>query len=453
MRLWDIFPDIVGTIFWEKYHEAMQEQIPVAFDNYYAPYDVWTSVRAFPSKEGLTIIVHDITDRMRAEEDKRMLESQLIQAQKMESIGTLAGGIAHDFNNILSAIMGYSELALEDVSDPEKAKSEIREVVKAADRAKNLVSQILTFSRKTQTQYSPLELPPLIKESLKMLRSVIPSTIEIRQDLINSGLVMLDSTQINQIIMNLCTNAAHAMDKAGGVLEVSLKKVTMKESQEHGLEFQPGSYLRLTIKDTGHGMPSEVVERIFEPYYTTKEIGRGTGLGLSVVLGIVESHGGSITCKSDPGKGTTFNVYLPELEIGIQEIEKHEEKLSLKGTEHILFVDDEPVLVTLAEKMLTKLGYNVVTRASSTEALELFQKDPDKYDLVITDMTMPGMTGDRLAQKFMEIRHDIPIILCSGYSEHISEKKAKKIGIRAFVMKPLEMKVLAKTIRKVLDGG
>jgi PAS domain S-box-containing protein len=393
----------------------------------------------------------DITERKRAEEQSKTIRTQLVQAQKMESIGTLAGGIAHDFNNILSAIIGYSELAMEDVSDPQKAKREIKEVLKAADRAKELAKHILTFSRKADVEYSPLSLRTVVKDTIKMLRSVIPTTIDIQQDLTDSGLIMSNPTQINQILMNLSTNASHAMDKTGGVLKISLKKVNInKDSEAHELNLHPGNYLILSVSDTGHGIPSEILERIFEPYFTTKDMGRGTGLGLSVVHGIVISHGGNIICKSTPGKGTSFEIYLPEIESMKEVVTHEEEEPTPTGTEHILFIDDESVLVNLAEKMLIKLGYTIETRTSSSEALELFQKDPDKYDLIITDMTMPGMTGDRLAQKYMEIRPDIPIILCSGYSEHISKEKAKNIGIREFVMKPLEMKALAKTIRKVL---
>jgi PAS domain S-box-containing protein len=400
---------------------------------------------------GAYAIYRDITERKLAEEERLRLEAQLMQAQKMEAIGTLAGGIAHDFNNILSAILGYSELALDDVLEPEKVKSEIKEVIKSTERAKDLVKQILTFSRKTEPTYSPLEFPSLVKESLKMLRSVIPTTIEFNQNIIKSGLVMSDPTQIYQLMMNLCTNAVYAMDKTGGVLSVSLKKVAIDTATASDLDLSPGPYLRLTISDTGHGMIPATKERIFEPYYTTKVIGRGTGLGLSVVHGIVNSHRGVITCESEPGEGTTFDVYLPEIEIGTVEAESRNGEPLQTGTECILFIDDEPALVDLAKKILIKLGYDVVTKTSSVEALELFQENPKKYDLVISDMTMPGMTGDKLLLKIMEIRHDIPIILCTGYSEHVSEEEAKRIGIREYVMKPLKMKDLAKTIRKVLD--
>jgi signal transduction histidine kinase len=415
-------------------------------------------ISAIRDHEGKLVGIHgvsrDITERKRAEEEKKGLEAQLAQAQKLESIGTLAGGIAHDFNNILSAIIGYTELAMDDVSDPKKARSNLKEVLKAGDRAKNLVHQILAFSRQTETKHSPLALQTIIKETIKMMRSVIPATIEIRQNFIDSGIVMSDATQIHQIMMNLCTNAVHAMDKTGGVLEVSLKRVSVNGDAEiHNLDLSPGSYLRLSVSDNGQGMTPEVMARIFDPYFTTKEVGRGTGLGLSVVHGIVKSHGGVITCKSTPGEGTIFDVYLPEIDTGKEKLEPLEKESLPTGTERILFVDDEPVLIDLTKKRLENLGYTVITRTSSIEALELFRNNPDKFDLVITDMTMPAMTGDKLTQKMMEIRQDIPIILCTGYSELISEEKAKKIGVKEFIMKPIVIEELAKTIRDVLNVG
>jgi PAS domain S-box-containing protein len=402
---------------------------------------------------GIHGVSRDITERKQAEEEKKKLEAQLGQAQKLESIGTLAGGIAHDFNNILAAIIGYTELAMNDISEPIKAGGELKEVLKAGDRAKSLVSQILAFSRQTETKHSPLTLQPIIKESIKMMRSVIPTTIEIRQNLVDSGLVMSDPTQINQIIMNLCTNAVHAMDWTGGVLEVSLKRVSINgDEKTPDLDLPPGHYLKLSVSDTGQGMTPEVMARIFDPYFTTKEVGRGTGLGLSVVHGIVKSHGGVITCRSTYGEGSVFDIYLPEIDTKDESSNPHLERGPLPtGTESILFVDDEPVLIELAKKMIENLGYTVLTRTSSIEALELFRNNPSKFDLVITDMTMPAMTGDKLAQRMMEIRQDIPIILCTGYSEYITEERAKRIGIREFVMKPLVVKELSKTIRKVLD--
>jgi CheY-like chemotaxis protein len=263
---------------------------------------------------------------------------------------------------------------------------------------------------------------------------------------------MSNPTQIHQIVMNLCTNAAHAMEEAGGVVEVGLKRVDLDSDTARDLDLSPGPFLRLSVSDTGHGIPPEIAERIFEPYFTTKDKGRGTGLGLSVVHGIVKSHQGAVVCRSAPGAGTSFQVYLPEIESEGAPPHPPEQKDRPGGTERILFVDDEPVLTELVQKMLGNLGYQVVTRTSSLEALDLFRKDPSRFDLVVTDMTMPVMTGDKLAVKLMEIRPDIPVILCSGFSEAVSEEYAKGIGIREFVMKPLETRNLAGIIRRVLDS-
>jgi PAS domain S-box-containing protein len=457
---YDYFPRKEADIFWAKDevvftsgHENINEEtITDAKGNVHI---IITKKTLFTDDRGeqfLVGVIRDITKQKHSEEEKERLKTQLTQAQKMESIGTLAGGIAHDFNNILSAIIGFSELAKCNISDPLKAKSDLEEVLKASDRAKNLVHQILTFSRKTENVYSPLSFPPLIKESLKMLRSGIPTTIEIRQNLIDSGLVMSDPTHIHQLVMNLCINAAHAMDEPGGVLSVSLKKVDLDATMAWRLEVSPGPYLQLTVNDNGQGMSTEVMNRIFEPYFTTKELGRGTGLGLSVVHGIVKSHGGAIACRSKLREGTTFDVYLPELEQKVEDRQVLDEEPMPGGTEKILFIDDEQVLISLAEKMLGTLGYEVITKTNCFDALSFFRDNSDTIDLVITDMTMPAMTGDKLAQNLMSIRHDIPVILCTGYSEHITGDRAKSIGIREFIMKPLEMKALARAIRKVLDG-
>jgi len=399
-------------------------------------------------------IIHDVTERKNAEEEKKRLEIQLAQVQKMEAIGTLAGGIAHDFNNILLAVMGYAQLALEDIATPGKAGRYIMEVLKAGDRARDLVNQILTFSRKTETVSLPLDLRSALQESLKMIRAIIPSSIEIRQDLADTGLIKSNNIQIQQIMMNLCTNAAHAMDEKGGILSIGLRKERVADTAEAAnLGLIPGNYLRLSVSDTGHGMTTETMQRIFEPYFTTKEAGRGTGLGLSVVHGIVKSHSGAIHCTSEPGRGTTFDIFLPEAVCGEKEEPLPREGAMPTGTERILFVDDEPVLAELASEMLNKLGYRVTVRTSSVEALDLFVRDPEAYDLVITDMTMPGMTGDKLAQQVIMARKDIPVILCTGYSDHMSEEKAKKMGIREFIMKPFEMKDFAAKVRRVLDTG
>ncbi len=395
----------------------------------------------------------DITERKQAEEERKKLEALLIQSHKMEALGTLAGGIAHDFNNILSAIIAYAERGMLGVSDLEKVRKNIDEILKVSNRARELVKQILAFSRRTKHEFVQLKLDATIKDSLKMLSALLPKSIEIRQNFLASGRVMADSTQIHQVMMNLCSNAAQAIGDKSGLLEIILNKCEIHEGSESlTLGLPPGPYLRLSIIDSGHGMPADILERIFDPYFTTKEKGRGTGLGLSVVHGIVKSHKGTITCKSLPGEGTTFEIYLPEIEFKKEAVTSRAETPSLNGTERILFIDDEQILVKATKERLRYLGYRVVTRTSSIEALDHFQKHPDQFDLVITDIIMPVMTGDKLAQEFMKIRPDIPIILCTGYSEHMTEEKAKELGIREFLMKPFEIEDLAKTIRKVLDG-
>lgn len=398
------------------------------------------------------VVMTDITDFKRIEEEKKRLEIQLAQDQKMESMGTFAGGIAHDFNNILAIIMGYAELA-GIVSDPDKIHQYIEGVLNASKRAKSLVSQILSFSRYDEKIYAPLILSYAVRESLNLLRSIIPASIEISMNLQSSAMVKADPTEIHQIMMNLCSNATYAMSETGGVLGVNLENVQVDEvAASLNPVLMPGSYLRLTVSDTGRGMTHEVMERIFEPYFTTKGLRSGTGLGLSVVHGIVKKYNGSIICRSIPGTGTTFEIYLPQVESKEDAVITPEEDMVIPtGSEKILFIDDEPALVDIVKKTLVNLGYKVTSTTSSRKALELFKKIPDKFDLVITDMTMPDMTGDKLAQRIMEVRHGMPVILCTGYSENITEQKAKGIGIRGFIMKPFEMRVLAKTIRKVLD--
>ncbi|MBW1722153.1 MAG: response regulator [Deltaproteobacteria bacterium] len=386
----------------------------------------------------------DVTERKR-------LEIQLRQAQKMEAIGTLAGGIAHDFNNILSGVIGYAELALEEVERGTTLEKDIRRVLEAGTRAKDLVNQILAFSRQREQELRPMQIGPVIKEALKLLRASIPSTIDIRQDIRGDPLVMADPTQIHQILMNLCTNACHAMEEGGGVLEVGLKEVYLDRNfTSRHPEIAPGSYLQLTVKDTGSGIPPEIMDRIFDPFFTTKGEAKGTGMGLSVVHGIVKAHGGTITAYSEHGRGSTFHVFLPVVdESGT--IERGTDQPLQTGTERILFVDDEEFQVDLGKQMLERLGYKVTVRTSSVEALKLFRSNPYDFDLVITDMTMPGMTGDVLARELIAERPDIPVILCTGFSTQITEEKALEMGIRAFVMKPIIMSEISHTIRRVLE--
>ncbi len=389
--------------------------------------------------------------RKRAEEEKKKLEAQLLQAQKIQAIGTLAGGIAHDFNNILYALMVYADLALDDAPEGSLLRSNLQEVIKAGDRAKNLVEQILTFSRQTEHELRPVQIKLIARESLKLLRASLPTTIEMRQNIQSDSMALADPIRVHRVLMNLCTNAAHAMREEGGTLEVSLADVEFgSDFAARHPDITPGPHLRLTVSDTGHGMTFDVGERIFDPFFTTKGPDEGAGMGLSVVHGIVKGLGGTITVYSEVGKGSTFQVYLPLVEDELKP-ETETGKPPTSGDEHILFIDDEQVLANMGKQMLERLGYEVVSRPSSIEALELFRAQPDRFDLVITDMTMPGMTGKKLAEELMKIRPDIPIILCTGYSKDISEEQAKEMGIKAFAMKPLARRDLADTIRKVLD--
>jgi len=382
---------------------------------------------------------------------QKKLETQLKQAQKMEAIGTLAGGIAHDFNNILSSVIGYTELALDNEKRGSFQYNNLQEVLSAGNRAKDLVKQILTFSRQADQKQKPIQVKPLVKEALRMLRASIPSTVEIEQYVQSDALVMGDPTQIHQILMNLCTNAAHAMEDKGGLLTVSLLDAELDSDfiSRHP-DLKPGPHIKLTVTDTGHGISPDVMEKIFDPFFTTKEKGKGTGLGLSVVHGIVLSHGGDIYLYSEPGKGSTFEVCLPVIESRFKPKERAERPIPT-GNERILYIDDEPVITNLGKRILESLGYGVVARNSCIEALELFKEKKDHFDIVITDMTMPHMTGEKLAEKLMQIRPDIPVILCTGFSFMIDEQKALNMGIRAFISKPMLKQEIAETIRKVLD--
>ena len=420
------------------------------------PVETTTSTIFLPdgSVKGYVAIIRDIRERKRAEEEREKLQAQLQQAQKMEAIGTLAGGIAHDFNNILMAIIGHAELAETKLAADSDAIDNLNHVKNAGNRARRLIQQILAFSRMGEEERIPLSLTPLVKEALKFLKSTLPTSVEIREHIEKDpGVIEADATKVHQIVMNLCTNAAHAMREEGGTLDVKLTRVEVDRQtalQYHQLPIGP--HVRLTVTDTGCGMDSETLDHIFDPYFTTKEVGEGTGLGLTVVHGIVSTHGGAITVESEPGKGTTIHVYFPIIE----KDEKLQEKLEgplPTGNERILFVDDEQVIVDLAEEMLKQLGYDVVTKKSSVEALELFRADPGRFDLVITDMTMPKMTGDQLAWEVLKDRPNMPIILCTGFSPKISMEKSKEIGIKAFVMKPLVRRDMANTVRKILDAG
>jgi len=369
----------------------------------------------------------------------------------MEAIGTLAGGIAHDFNNILGAVMGFTELAQREAEKESVSYEYLQEALHACNRAKDLVKQILTFSRQTEKEYAPVQVKSIVKEIVRFLWASLPATIEVVQKIQSDGLVMGDPTQIHQVILNLCTNAGYAMQDQGGCLTLSLIKLELNsEFTANFPNLKPGPYLQVTVSDTGPGIPANELDRIFEPFFTTKEKGEGTGMGLAVVHGIVTDHGGDIYVRNEPGRGATFTVFLPAVERRLRP-EKQDETTIPTGTERILFIDDETALATTGKRMLEALGYEVVTRTSSVEALELFKSQPDSFDLVITDMTMPTMTGDKLAREMMDIRSDIPIILCTGFSARMSETTALDLGIRAYVTKPVLMRQIAETIRKVLD--
>jgi signal transduction histidine kinase len=404
--------------------------------------------------KGATDVVHDITEQKQAEEEKKNLEYQLQQAQKMEAIGTLAGGIAHDFNNILSVIIGYTELLLMNANVDAEVRQNLKEIFNASKHARDMVKQILAFSRQHKQERKPIQVTHIVKEAVKMLRASLPKTISIVQHIEkDTGVIKADPTQIHQVLMNLCTNAAHAINEKDGVLEIHLGNVELDQKAATDIPgLKSGSYLKLSIKDSGEGIDPRAQQQIFNPYFTTKEKGKGTGLGLAVVQGIVKSNNGAVTVESEMGKGATFHVYLPTIKRKLTADEEIAAPLPM-GCEHILLVDDEQPLVEIGKQMLERLGYSVATRTSSIEALELFRANPDRFDLVITDIVMPNMSGDRLAQKIMSIRNDIPIVLCTGYSEKFTRQNASEIGIRSFLMKPLVMKDLADTVRQALTAN
>ncbi len=398
-------------------------------------------------------LLHEIDERKIAEEQRQKLETQLQQAQKMEAIGTLAGGIAHDFNNILGAIIGYAEMIHEDCPENSSLFDDINQVLQAANRAKELVKQILAFSRQAKAIKSPVQPATIVKEAIKLLRSSIPTTISIEQDIDpEAGVVLADPTQIHQILMNLCTNAFHAMEMEGGTLTISLHKKTLtKDDLSNEPNMQPGNFLQLSIKDTGVGIAPEIRKKIFDPYFTTKEVGKGTGMGLSMVHGIVKSYGGSISCESMLGEGTVFRITLPTIEAHALD-ENESTEPAPEGRERILLIDDEEILLQMGTNMLERLGYHVTARWNGIEALATFQNNPDLFDIVITDQTMPGMTGVDLSRRILQLRPNMPIILCTGYSSLISEEQALSLGIRGYAMKPLARKNVARLIRELLDS-
>ena len=392
-------------------------------------------------------IGNDITER-------KVLEKQLRQSQKMEALGTLSGGIAHEFNNILGIILGNTELAIDDVPEWNPAKDCLKEIRTASLRAKDVVRQIMSFSRKTPATRKPIQISTIIQESLKLMRATIPANIDIRQEILcKDEMILANPTEINQILLNLCSNSVHALEGETGMLKIRLERAVLDHHSVASYEgLRAGECVKLTIKDSGHGIDPKIKGLIFDPYFTTKDVDKGLGMGLAVVYGIVKKHEGAISVSSKAGKGTTVEVLFPVTNETAQ-IDKEISKDLPRGTERILFVDDEASLVKMVTQMLNRQGYGVVGKTSSNEALQLFQEESEKFDLVITDMAMPGMTGDRLAQELIKIRPNIPVIICTGHSDSMDEGKAKKSGIAAYAMKPLEKTDLVDAVRKVLDAA
>ena len=418
------------------------------------PYDIdaaiWTISDDSGAVSNYVALIRDVTHEVQ-------LERQLSQAQRMEAIGTLAGGIAHDFNNNLASIITCTEMARDDVPEGSPMRELLDVVLKSSYRGRNLVKQILTFSCQVEQERQPVQVERIISECLKLLRASFPTSIEISQNIANRpGRVQADPTQIHQIVMNLCTNAGHAMQKNGGKLEIMLANIDLDTAAVSGFPDLPsGPYLRLTVQDTGHDMDSATMERIFDPFFTTKGHGEGTGLGLSVVHGIVKNHGGAITVNSEPGKGTSFHVFLPRIDHETEHGTIDANVSTPRGKERILFIDDEEDLVFAGKMMLERLGYEVVAKKDGGEALELFHTQPHNFDLIITDQTMPNMTGTELTREILRIRPDIPVILCTGFGHAARDFATKEgqvaAGIRELALKPLDRAEMAKIIRRVLD--
>ncbi len=380
---------------------------------------------------------------------QKMLETKLQHSQKMEAIGTLAGGIAHDFNNILGSIMLNTELALDDVEKKSETEYALEQVFEASQRAKVLIEQILTFSRNADVERIPLKINAIIKETIKMMKAMLPSTILIKPDIPNNiGTILINPVQIQQLLVNLCTNAAHAMQDEGGILAVTLKNIKLKKSTAKLSGLPPGQYVKLSVSDSGKGIAPDDLERIFDPFFTTKSAGKGTGLGLSVVHGIVSNHNGGITVDSKLNKGTTFNIFFTIINGATTHKKKKHTSLP-KGNKNILFIDDEESLLDAGSRMLKRLGYSVTVSSSGEKALKLLKKQQKKFDLVITDMTMPYMTGIELTKKLLDIREDIPIILCTGFNEKITPEKAKAFGIKKYIMKPYTQEDMSKAVNEI----
>jgi len=402
------------------------------------------------SDGGVSRMVGTMTDIS----ERKKLDDRFKQIQKMESIGNLAGGIAHDFNNLLFPIMGMSEMLLEDLPVDSPEHSKIQEIFSAGKRGADLVRQILAFSRQSEHKVIPVRLQTVLRELLKLSRATIPSNIQLVEKIMpDCGMVMADPTKIHQVGMNIITNAFHAVELNSGAITVRLKEIFVQENDLSSSILKPGRYAQLSVSDTGHGMSRETMGKIFDPYFTTKELGKGTGLGLSVVYGIIKEHSGEIAVESELGKGSVFHIWLPIIEEKFVQKNKSEAKKFPTGNERILIVDDEESVARLEAQVLTRLGYTVIFYVSSQDALEAFKNNVNGFDLVITDMTMPEMTGDQLAGAILSIRPDMPVIICTGFSERINAERAEQIGVKGFLMKPVTKFDMARMVRKILDGS
>lgn len=432
-------------------------KIPVRYhkkrDGTVFPVEITATHLLWQGKEAHIAAIRDITFRLESEKEHAKLKAQLLKSQKMESLGTLAGGIAHDFNNILASVIGYTELSIDDAEGNPRLKENLKEILAAGLRAKNLVRQILTFSRRNEQPKTPTRLTAVIGEASRMLRAAISANIAIEVGLrAEEDTVLADATQIHQVVMNLCTNAAQAMATDGGNLRLVVENASWPKEISGSAERAPMERcLKLTVSDTGQGIAEEHLQRIFDPYFTTKEVGKGTGLGLSVVHGIVESHGGRVTVRSAAGRGTTFDVYLPLMPKEARPTLEVAEKAVSDGSGHILFVDDENQILDFSRAALERLGYTVTAAASSQAGLEAFRAAPDRFAAVITDMTMPGMSGDRLALEIKTVRPDLPVIISTGFSERISPETAVQMGLDGFLMKPVQVGELARALKAVLN--
>jgi len=454
-QLADFFPHLGFTpeliTLWEESIQKTFEtgkSMRVEFDYKGLTFD-WIFI---PEKSQTDEVVSIITSGRDITEFK-ILHQKLNQAYKMEAIGTLAGGIAHDFNNILSPIIMGTEMVLAEIPHMNPEEGILRKVIQAAVRAKELVQQILNFSRQENEDKRFIQFIPIIKETVKLIRSSLPSTIEIKLDILaEDDVIQGDPVQMHQVLMNLCTNAFHSMQEKGGLLEIQITNENI-DSEEATLsdDLKPGYFVKLAIKDTGHGMDSKTMEKIYDPFFTTKARGEGTGMGLSVVHGIIKDHEGYLYIESVVEKGTTFTILLPCIKNVLTE-EKEKIEPPPFGSERILFVDDEQAIVNMCPRAIKRWGYTVDATTNALEAMDTFQKNPYQYDLVITDQTMPELTGVALAKKLLNIRHDIPIILCTGFSEEVTRENLQQFGIRDLLMKPIVLLELAQTIRRVLDS-